>query len=128
MNYSVTDTHEWHEYMDIPKGDVFLHCGDVLFSNSQIFDKSNEETINLIKKFNIWLGKLPHKYKIVIGGNHDYAFIESKLGTEKVKKLLFNCEYIMNESFFLKLNNNKTVHLYGSPYSIANSQWSQLFN
>jgi Icc-related predicted phosphoesterase len=57
----VSDTHNQLSQMDIPNGDILIHCGDWTMLGEQ------PEMI----KFGSALRKLPHKYKIVIPGNHD---------------------------------------------------------
>jgi len=47
--------------VDVPEGDIFVHCGDWSYTGSQ---KS-------LKKFNNFLGNLPHKHKLYIPGNHE---------------------------------------------------------
>ena len=42
----------------IPDGDILIHAGD--FSITGL--------VYEVKEFNDWLGTLPHKHKIVIGG------------------------------------------------------------
>jgi predicted phosphohydrolase len=47
----------------VPDGDIFIHAGDfTMFSKSMIS----------IVDFNDWLGELPHRYKIVVPGNHEF--------------------------------------------------------
>lgn len=58
----ISDTHNFHWNKKIEKADLLLHCGD--FTD---FGK-REEVLN----FNHWLGTLPVKEKICIGGNHVY--------------------------------------------------------
>ena len=58
----MSDTHGFHKALAPPAGDVFLHCGD----HSE-FTGTEEET----RAFLGWVGKLPHKHKIIIPGNHD---------------------------------------------------------
>jgi Icc-related predicted phosphoesterase len=56
-----SDTHLMHEMVNVPDGDIFIHCGDF----------TNRGTIFEAISFNKWLGSLPHKHKIVIPGNHE---------------------------------------------------------
>jgi predicted phosphodiesterase len=49
----------------LPDGDVLLHLGDFAL------DGSHEHALHGLKAFDIWLAKQPHKYKIVVRGNHD---------------------------------------------------------
>lgn len=62
----MSDTHSLtsHLKQDIPDGDVFLHAGDFTRSGA----------VSEVRDFNAWLGKLPHKHKIVIAGNHELSF------------------------------------------------------
>ena len=41
-----------------------------------------------ILNFNIWLGKLPHKHKIVIAGNHDITFDTENYATKLKRKVI----------------------------------------
>lgn len=57
----ISDTHSLHDQVEIPPGDVLIHTGD----------HCNHGTRGEIKKFDRWLGGLPHAHKIIIAGNHD---------------------------------------------------------
>eukprot|EP01080_Neovahlkampfia_damariscottae_P003135 gene3135-5451_t len=85
----ISDTHEQLQELmkttEIPEGDVLIHCGDFTHAGGE----------DAIKAFNEQIGKLPHKYKLVICGNHDSYHHQKK---EKTQKLLFNCTYLENES------------------------------
>jgi predicted phosphohydrolase len=62
----MADTHELHREVEVPAGDVLIHAGDfTMFSRS----------LAAICDFNDWLGELPHRHKIVCGGNHEF-FLE----------------------------------------------------
>ena len=59
---ALSDTHsKLADPKDIPPGDVLVHAGDFTLGGG----------IKEVRAFNIWLGKCPHKHKIVVGGNHD---------------------------------------------------------
>ena len=59
----ISDTHGLHGHLKdkIPNGDMIIHSGD--FCN-------NGDYFECVQFFN-WFGTLPHKYKLVIAGNHD---------------------------------------------------------
>jgi metallophosphoesterase superfamily enzyme len=59
----VSDTHTHHRLIDIPPADVLIMCGDLTFLN--------ESAAERLRDLNMWLATLPHKRKIIIGGNHD---------------------------------------------------------
>jgi predicted protein tyrosine phosphatase/predicted phosphohydrolase len=59
-----SDTHEQHAQLAVPEGDVFIHCGDITYNGD----------LRAIADFGAWLAALPHQHKLVIAGNHDFAF------------------------------------------------------
>jgi predicted phosphohydrolase len=61
------DTHEHHREMTIPAGDLLIHVGDIT---------RNSFSPRAIQDFNDWLCHLPHRYKIVVPGNHDYGLAD----------------------------------------------------
>ena len=63
----ISDTHNKtnSEKFKVPEGDVLLHTGDFTLKGTK------EEVF----EFNEWLGTLPHKYKILICGNHVRIFL-----------------------------------------------------
>lgn len=60
----VSDTHNEYDYKDMPKGDVFIHAGDLTY------DGTLQETT---KELGL-ISKLDYRYKIVVPGNHDFLF------------------------------------------------------
>ncbi|CAG0895477.1 unnamed protein product [Darwinula stevensoni] len=62
----MSDTHNRTKNLPfvVPKGDVLIHAGDFTYIGE------TEE----ITAFNEWLGELPHKFKVVIAGNHELSF------------------------------------------------------
>jgi len=62
----ISDTHTINEPKELPDGDVLIHAGDL-----SLIGEAHE-----IQHALAWLRKFPHKYKIVIGGNHDNALAE----------------------------------------------------
>lgn len=60
----VSDTHGKHREIDMPDGDVFIHAGDM----------SMKGRMSEISAVGEWLQALPHRHKIVVAGNHDFAF------------------------------------------------------
>lgn len=110
---SVSDTHERHGVMRgaIPEGDIFVHTGDILMSNSLM---SSSHSGILLRDFNEWLAHVPCRHRVVIAGNHDHA-IES-LGKESVKGILTNAMYIQNEMVVLE-----NLRIWGSPLSNGTS-------
>uniref|UniRef100_A0A914YRM1 Calcineurin-like phosphoesterase domain-containing protein n=1 Tax=Panagrolaimus superbus TaxID=310955 RepID=A0A914YRM1_9BILA len=114
----ISDTHEKMADLlpRIPPGDVLIHCGDFT-------DYGEKEQI---LKFNEELGTLPHKYKIVIAGNHEFGFEGNEdwvlrnqrfkgKGTDKGYELLTNCIYLHDSNVTLY-----GINIYGSPWHPKN--------
>jgi len=59
----ISDTHGMHRELNglVPDGDVLVHAGD--FTNTGETEQ--------VQDFHDWLSGLPHRWKVVIAGNHD---------------------------------------------------------
>jgi predicted phosphohydrolase len=80
----LSDTHQLHREVEVPDGDIFIHAGDfTMFS----------ESMDAVVDFNAWLGELPHRYKIVVPGNHEF-FLEAD---PSERSLLSNATVLINE-------------------------------
>lgn len=60
----IADTHNLHNQVNMPPGDVLLHAGDLTMGG-----KHYE-----VEAFVDWIKDLPYKEKIVVAGNHDFYF------------------------------------------------------
>ena len=109
MNITViSDTHNKHEYLDIPLSDVIIHCGD--------FSSGGE--ISTFKFLN-WFKTLKNPYKILVAGNHD-EYVEKKgkfWFTEYCKNI--GIIYLQDSSVIID-----GIKIYGSPYSNTFGNWS----
>lgn len=63
----ISDTHRRHDGPAVPDGDVLIHAGD-LTSRGSLAEVAAETN---------WLRSFPHQKKILIAGNHDFAFQRS---------------------------------------------------
>ena len=111
---SISDTHMKHAFLNdrIPDGDILIHCGDVQMTSVRF---SRAEGYRRVREFNEWLGTLPHKHKIVIGGNHD-NFLED-VGEEEAQQLLSNATYVCNSMVTVE-----GLNIWGSPVSWGSSK------
>ena len=57
----ISDTHNLHQHLQIPDGDVIIHAGDF----------TNKGSLREVDAFANWFLGLPHRYKILVPGNHD---------------------------------------------------------
>lgn len=106
----ISDTHQLESELVVPPGDVLIHAGDFTF-----FGKGARAIAN----FNSWLGELPHRYKILTGGNHEYA-IESD---PALRKLITNGTLLLNEPVMVgpaKVWGSPLTALHGGAFGISN--------
>ena len=81
----ISDTHQFHERVDIPECDILIHSGDYS-SYGDLRDLTN---------FNKWLGTLKQCGSIVIvDGNHD---LYAATSYPTAKALFTNAIYIRDE-------------------------------
>jgi Icc-related predicted phosphoesterase len=107
---AIADTHRDYNVI-IPKGDIFIHAGDI-----DIVD------ITTFLLFCEWIKKLSHKYKIVIAGNHDsFAYNNSSL----VKNTLAKAKVIYLENSGCEI---KDIKFWGSPITPTFMNWYFMAN
>jgi predicted phosphohydrolase len=61
---AISDTHEQHGQIDLPEGDLLICAGDISFNGRP----------PAIADFTRWFAARPHRFKILIAGNHDFLF------------------------------------------------------
>ncbi|WKY10275.1 hypothetical protein Q1695_002542 [Nippostrongylus brasiliensis] len=118
----ISDSHNQLDLVakNIPDGDVLVHAGDLTNYGSE------EE----LKKLNDELGRLPHKHKLIIAGNHDLGFDDEEdlserlprykdQGTPKGYNLLTNATYLQDSGVEIdgvKFYGSSWHPLYGYPF------------
>ena len=80
----ISDTHELHRELDVPDGDILIHCGDISMMS---------RSLAAIEDFDDWLGGLPHKVKLLVPGNHEFVFEDPAR-----QGLISNATLLINES------------------------------
>ncbi len=101
----LSDMHGLYGSISIPNGDLLICAGD--FSNTGALDE--------ISQFNKFLGKLPHRYKVVIAGNHD-TMLETYSYS---RNLLSNCTYLQDELIVVE-----GIKIYGTPWQPEFCNWA----
>src|ERR1700678_3171226 len=69
-----SDTHLKHSF-EVPEGDLLLHTGD----------GTGHGELKEVRRWGEWLDTLPHRHRVVIAGNHDFAFQQTP---EEARRLL----------------------------------------
>jgi len=102
----ISDTHGEHERIAVPPGDVLIHAGDL----------TGLGHMDEISVFNVWLGRLPHRHKIVIAGNHDFAFERQ---APEAERLITNAIYLRDRAVGIE-----GLTVYGSPWQPWFYDWA----
>ncbi len=102
----ISDTHGRHGELSLPEGDFLLHAGDFT-SHGELAE---------IAMFNAWLGTLPHRRKVVIAGNHDFALERLP---EIARPMLTHAIYLEDEEVSLD-----GLRIYGSPWQPLFFNWA----
>lgn len=102
----ISDTHNQLDKMTIPEGDILIHAGDF----------TNQGTIAEISKFNSHLGKLSHRHKVLIAGNHDRLF---ETQPSLARSLITNATYLEDSWTVVE-----GLVIFGSPWQPEFNNWA----
>lgn len=119
----VSDTHGRHELVNIPGGDVLCHSGDIMLSWRTRVCGGRRAAADL-RRFDEWLDSLPHRHKVVIGGNHDGPL--EAMVADGTAQPFANALYLQNSGATLMLDSG-VVHVYGTPWSAPGNSPNQAF-
>jgi hypothetical protein len=107
----LSDTHELHRKVNVPDGDILIHARDFTMLS---------KSLRAISDFNAWLGELPHRFKIITPGNHEY-FLEANLSK---RALLSNATVLVNEGIEiagLRFWGSPATPLYGGAFGLSSA-------
>lgn len=103
----ISDTHNKHEELFLPEGDILIHAGDFTDAGTE------NETINFLK----WFSSTPFKYKILVAGNHDF-YIEKN--SHKLQEIIpSNIHYLEDSGITIE-----NINFWGSPYIPGEAGWA----
>jgi predicted phosphohydrolase len=103
---AVADTHLFHDELVVPDGDVFVHAGDMCQGGSL------EELERAVR----WIRALPHRTKVIIAGNHDFAFAEQP---EEARAMVEDFVYLQDSGWAID-----GVSFWGSPWQPEFNDWA----
>lgn len=104
---AVADTHLYHDELMVPEGDVFVHAGDLCRGGE----------LDELAVCARWIAALPHRHKIVVAGNHDWAFVNDP---ERARALFAGvATYLEDEEVSIE-----GVRFWGSPWQPAFNDWA----
>jgi len=102
----LADTHNLHQLISVPDGDVLIHAGD--FCTYGHLDE--------VARFADWFRELPHPHKIVVAGNHDRVLENAP---ELAEPLLSDFIYLRDSAVDIE-----GVTIYGSPWQPWFYDWA----
>ena len=114
---AISDTHTYHDKLNLPDGDILIHSGDFTF-------KGREDEV---RSFGEWFKAQPHEHKCVISGNHDLSFERSRANA---LNWLFNggkvnegFHYLQDNEVVVKVG-DRNIKIYGSPHQPWFHNWA----
>lgn len=125
----VSDTHNSIAQMrhKIPPGDVLIHAGDF----------TRRGLVAEVVEFDLFMAQLPHRYKLVIAGNHELSFDPATTGywedfvvgnfahstpqdkARHAKRFLTHCTYLEDSQAIVY-----GIKVYGSPWQPCYHNWA----
>lgn len=102
----LADTHDRHQGVDVPNGDVLIIAGDIT-----MFGRERE-----LQRFNAWLARHMHPLKILVPGNHDLMFSSDY---RRASSLVWRCVCLLDEGFTYR-----GLKFYGTPWGCRMNMWS----
>ncbi|WP_092020940.1 metallophosphatase domain-containing protein [Marinobacter zhejiangensis] len=103
----ISDTHGMHEKIPhIPDGDVLIHAGDSM----------GKGTLEQLEALNEWLGRQPHRHKILVAGNHDWCFQDDP---EEARRRVTNAIYLEDSGTEIE-----GIRFWGSPWTPVFFDWA----
>merc|ERR1712232_1356176 len=93
----ISDTHNVHSDLRLPRGDVSVHAGDCLTeSGTRYVDRRDgvirsvsPDGVALFENFARWIAGQDFPLKVFIAGNHD--LVMQGLGKDEVRRILAAC-------------------------------------
>ena len=105
---AISDTHNFHETLQLPEGDILIHAGDV-----SGIGKEQE-----VRNFLEWFADRDFEHKIFIAGNHDYFF--ERFPESFIRHIIPDNVIYLNDSG-IKING---IKIWGSPIQPWFHDWA----
>jgi Icc-related predicted phosphoesterase len=103
---AVADTHLFTSDLVVPDGDVFVHAGDMCRAG----------TLEELAEAVTWLASLPHRYKVIVAGNHDCAL---ETDPDVAREILVGFTYLEDSEVTIE-----GLRFYGSPWQPEFNDWA----
>ena len=102
----ISDTHGLHDSINPPMADILIHSGDC----------TRYVDLEELAELNKWFGKLPHKHKVLVPGNHDWVCPREP---QQSRQICTNVHLLMNDTITID-----GWKIYGSPWTPQFFNWA----
>ena len=110
----ISDTHNYHNQVTLPPGDILIHSGDATGRGYK----------HEIQQFGKWLGQQNFKHKVFVPGNHDFLFQDNEVEARStLRKGCPDVHYLRSSGVILDVNGEK-LKVWGSPYTPWFMNWA----
>lgn len=106
---SISDSHGQHLDIELPGGDILLHCGDIAHHRGD-----GRELMSFLG----WLQSQPYEHKIFICGNHDFLFQDHPAAVAQMIAK-YDVTYLQDSSV-----KACGLNIWGSPWQPAFHNWA----
>lgn len=103
---AVADTHLFTRDLVVPDGDVFVHAGDMCRGGD----------LDELRDAAEWIAGLPHRHKVIVAGNHDWAFVHEPAAA---RTLFADAYYLQDDEVVID-----GLRFYGSPWQPEFNDWA----
>jgi Icc-related predicted phosphoesterase len=103
---AVADTHLFTADFVVPDGDLFIHAGDMC----------RHGDLDEMRRAADWIASLPHRHKLVVAGNHDWAFVREPAAA---RAMFADSTYLEDAGTTIE-----GFRFYGSPWQPAFHDWA----
>ena len=108
----ISDTHTHHRVLNLPAGDVLIHCGDALVQQHEDTQQWQSSRTKLSEFFN-WLGAQQFESVLFCAGNHEIGNQQQGLTNEQIASLSLEAHVLNGQQ--LRLPHG--IKVTGSPFS-----------
>jgi Icc-related predicted phosphoesterase len=103
---AVADTHLFHGDLTVPDGDVFVHAGDMCRGGD----------LDELREAAAWIASLPHRHKVIVAGNHDWAFANQRAAA---RDEIAGMTYLQDSEVTIE-----GLRFYGAPWQPEYGGWA----
>lgn len=108
----ISDTHNKHNQIMLPGGDLLIHAGD----------HSIMGTRSEVENFVEWFANQNYTHKVMIAGNHDWLW--ERINKKGERKLIPEDVIYLNDSGVIIVHEGRSFRVWGSPVQPAFCNWA----